>query len=55
MSQYELKLYKISKISFFLTILVIVCELFRELDGPKAPDNLLGHAVLRLKENIVFF
>ena len=33
-----------SKISPFLTKLEINCEPFRELDGPKAPDNLSSYA-----------
>ena len=39
------KMYKLSKI--FLTI----SEIFRDLDGPKAPDYLPSYAVCLLKEN----
>ena len=43
MPYYEPKLYKVSK--FFPPFLVIVCEIFLELDGLKAPDDLSSYAV----------
>ena len=48
---------KILKCQFclFLTILVIVGERFRDLDGPKAPDDLSSYAARLLKENFVVF
>ena len=47
------KLSNIQKIS--LTILLIVCETFRELDGPKNAEDLSSYAVSFLKENSVLF
>ena len=40
---------------FVLTILVIVWESVRNLDGLKAPDYLSSYAVHLLKENFVVF
>ena len=45
---------RVSNVDFF-TILVIVCESFRELDGSKAPDDLSSYAVRLLNETFVVF
>ena len=43
------------EISKFSTILVIVCQTFRELDGPKASDDLSSYPLRLLKEKFIVF
>ena len=48
-------MYRTSKVYYFLTILVIICETFRELDGPKGTHELSSYAVRLLKENFEIY
>ena len=49
----NLKKHEMSK--KFLEILVIVCKTFRDIDGPKARDDLSSFAVRLLKEHFAVF